>query len=172
MSIIIRIFDSIYNMLVILAKILLVVMVLVVSAAVFARFVLNSGIKWSDEVALLTMVWFTFIGLVIGVKRSLHMSIEVIALLLPQKVNKGLDKLINVICIFLGVIMLIYGVKLVGFTMTSTLPATGLPSAVLYAIVPISAIFIIFYSLLKLFGLYKQIDEEKQSLEEGGKGNA
>lgn len=172
MSIVNKIFDFIYSIMIILAKILLVVMVVVVSAAVFFRFVLNSGIKWSDEVALITMVWFTFIGLAIGVRRSLHISIEIIASVLPQRVNMFLDKFINIVCAFLGVVMVIYGIKLVEFTMESTLPATGLPSAILYVIVPISAVFVSYYSLVKLFGLEETINNDNQNMPEGGKSNA
>ncbi len=54
-----------------------------------------------------------------------------------------------------GVVLIVYGVKLIGVTSTSTLPATKWPASTLYLMIPVSGIFVCYYSLLDFFGLNK-----------------
>ena len=55
-----------------LAKVLLAAMVILTSTNVFMRYVMNSGIGWSEEISLVIVVWFTFISMALGVKQRLH----------------------------------------------------------------------------------------------------
>jgi TRAP-type C4-dicarboxylate transport system permease small subunit len=61
-------------------------MVGVVSAQVLFRYVLNLSLDWADEVARLTFVWATFLGVPHGVKRGAHVGIDLVAKLLPGPV--------------------------------------------------------------------------------------
>ena len=65
-----RIMNGIHLGSVYFAMTLLVGMAVVIIVNVFMRFVLNSGLRWGEEVAKLFMVWFTFIAMAIGVKQS------------------------------------------------------------------------------------------------------
>ena len=75
---IIALFNVIHIAMVYIAKLLMVAMVLIIFANVVLRYVFNSGIMWSEEVALLLAVWFIFIALSLGVKQDLHINISVI----------------------------------------------------------------------------------------------
>ena len=63
------------NILSSIAMIFLVTMIVIVSTTVFTRYVFNFTLRWSDEVALLMMIWFGFIGMALGVKENIHLSI-------------------------------------------------------------------------------------------------
>jgi TRAP-type transport system small permease protein len=54
------------------------VMVVVVSAQVFARYVLNSSIGWADEVARLTFVWCVFLGMAVAVRAKAHIGLDLL----------------------------------------------------------------------------------------------
>ncbi|HPC70702.1 MAG TPA: TRAP transporter small permease [Treponema sp.] len=145
-------FNIVHIALVYLAQILMILMVLIIFTNVVLRYVFNSGLMWSEEVALLLAVWFIFIAMSIGVKQDLHINISV----LPQKILKPfvltlLNKIKNIVVCLIAVVMLIDGWKLVQFTMTSIMPATKLPAGYLYAILPISAVIMIYESLMDFF---------------------
>lgn len=142
-----------------IAKIMLVFMTLLISVQVFCRYVLDFSIMWSEEVALLLMVWFGFISLAIGVSKKLHISIELFTNNLPEVVQKIVFKFCDVAILFFGVVMVIYGNKLMQTTMSSTLPATGLPSGITYAVIPIAGILVVYHSLMDLLG-FDQFDGE------------
>ncbi len=47
-------------------------MSLLVAINVFFRFVLNASIYWGDEVALVLMVWLTFLGAAVSTRENEH----------------------------------------------------------------------------------------------------
>ncbi len=148
------IFELIYKILCQYSKVVLVVIVVVVSAQVFSRKVLNQSIRWSEEVALLLMVWMAFISLAIGIEKKLHIAIGLFFDRFPRKVQYIIEKATNILIMVFGLVLFYYGIKLMQFTSSSTLPATKWPAATLYAMIPVSGIFIAYFSIIELFNLH------------------
>jgi len=130
---------------------LLVGMAIVIIINVFMRYVLNSGLRWGEEVAKLLMVWFTFIAMAVGVKQGLHISLHLLPKRLPAWLNTILSLLKDVITLIIAVVFMIYGIKLVQFTSTSIMPATEWPSSILYMILPLAALLIASEALMDIF---------------------
>jgi len=149
------VFRFIHLALVAFAKILLLAMVVLIFSNVFMRYVLNSGIPWSEEVSIVIVVWFTFISLALGVKHRLHISL----CLLPERISPRTDfvlaKLTDLVTLFLGFIMVRYGWILVQFTSRSILPATEMPASVMYFPLVLSGILVFYEGFMNLFGLDK-----------------
>lgn len=148
---IIRFFNLMHIAMVRVAQFLMIVMVCIIFTNVILRYVFNSGLMWSEEVALLLAVWFIFIAMALGVKQDLHINITVI----PDSFMKAwmlrlitIIKSVIVCCI--GLVMLLYGWKLTQLTMTSIMPATQWPAGMLYAILPFSALFMIYEAIADL----------------------
>ena len=57
---------------------LLVAMVVVVTWAVFTRYVLNSSLVWYDECASYLLVWLTFFGSVVADYRRKHINFDLL----------------------------------------------------------------------------------------------
>lgn len=148
-----KLFDMVYRILSEYSKAVLIVIVCVVSAQVFCRKFLGFSIRWSEEVALLLMVWMAFVSMAIGVEKHLHIAISMFFDKMPPKVQFVISKVTDALMILFGVVMIYFGVKLVQSTMSSTLPATKWPSGTLYVMIPVSGIFIAYYSFIDLFGL-------------------
>lgn len=149
------VFDCIYRVLLEFAKLVILVIVIIVSCQVFGRLVLHKSIMWSEEVALLLMVWTAFIAMAIGVEKELHIAITLFFAMLPKKVQFVISKINTLATIFFGYILLFYGIKLVKMTWASTLPATQWPAGTAYCMMPVAGIFIIYFALTDLFGLKK-----------------
>jgi TRAP-type C4-dicarboxylate transport system permease small subunit len=136
-----------------LAMVLLVCMAIIIIINIFMRYVLNTGLRWAEEVAKLIMVWFTFIAMAVGVKQGLHISLHVLPRALPAWIENSLVFLKNIIILALAVVFFIYGIKLVRFTSRSIMPATEWPGFILYLILPITSILIASESLMDIFGI-------------------
>lgn len=149
------VFDCIYRVLCEYSKAVLIVIVLVVSAQVFSRKLLGSSIRWSEEVALLLMVWMAFISMAIGVEKGLHISISMFFEKFPKPVQFGISKLTDMLMVTFGSAMIKYGMVLIQSTFKSTLPATKWPACTLYVMIPVSGVFIVYYSLIEMFGLQR-----------------
>ena len=61
------------------------VMVAVVILQVVFRYIVKGSLPWSEELSRYLMVWITFVGASIGVKRGAHVGIEALVLVLPPK---------------------------------------------------------------------------------------
>jgi len=151
---IITFFNLVHIGLVYVAKFMMIAMVLIIFANVVLRYVFDSGLMWSEEVALLLAVWFIFIAMSLGVKQNLHINISIIPEgKLPPRLSRILDVIKSLVILILALTMLVHGWKLVGFTMQSIMPATQWPAGLLYAILPISAVIMIYESIMDILGI-------------------
>jgi TRAP-type C4-dicarboxylate transport system permease small subunit len=152
-QVILKLVNGIHLLLMELAKLFIIAMILIIFANVVLRYAFNSGIIWSEEVALLLAVWFIFISMGLGIKQKLNIVINLInRKKIPLWLNKALDLLTELIVIFVGIIMIIYGSRSVGFTMTSIMPATQWPAGILYMVVPFAGLIITLEALLHIVG--------------------
>ncbi|GAB1481948.1 hypothetical protein MASR2M78_07630 [Treponema sp.] len=151
---IISFFNLVHIVMVYFAKVLMIAMVLIIFANVVLRYGFNSGLVWSEEVALLLAVWFYFIAMSLGVKQRLHIHISLFTSnRIPAWLDRALWQLRNVTVFLVGIVMLVDGQKLVGFTMRSVMPATNWPAGLLYAVLPVSAIIIMYETLTDIFNI-------------------
>ncbi len=164
-----RIMNGIHLGSIYFAMALLVGMAIVIIINVFMRFVLNSGLRWGEEVAKLFMVWFTFIAMAVGVKQGLHISLHLLPKKLPVKLDKILLFLKDFITFIIALVFLIYGIKLVQFTSRSIMPATEWPSSILYLILPISAVLIASEALMDIFGIEDYPEKIESIFNKGNK---
>jgi len=153
------------------SMIMIVAMLLLVFVNVVLRYVFNTGIYWSEEVALVLEVWFIFLSLGLGVKHRLHISINVLKREnAPAWLNRILDTLSDIIFLVVGTVMIVYGYKLVGFTMRSIMPATKLPAGLLYMVLPLAGFVVDVEALFHILGYYMFDEKIDQYLSgEGGK---
>jgi len=150
---IVALFNLLHIALLTLAKFMMVAMVLIIFANVVLRYGFNSGLMWSEEVALLLAVWFGFISLALGVKQNLHINLSLIAEhRMPDRLNRALDILRGALYLAIGLAMLVFGWKLTKMTMGSIMPATQWPAGLLYAVLPLSGIVLIYEAIADLAG--------------------
>lgn len=162
------VFDWIYRILLEYAKIVLLVIVAIVSAQVISRKFIGISIRWSEEVALVLMVWMAFIAMAIGVERHLHIAIEMFANRLPARAQWIIGKVNDIATFLFGLVLLVHGANLVCNTMNSKLPATQWPAGIEYLMMPVGGFFIMYFSVLSLFGLskYRHKDVEGDDIKE------
>ncbi|TBL81719.1 TRAP transporter small permease [Paenibacillus thalictri] len=135
------------------ALVALASMTIIVTIQVITRKLFNHVFFWSEEITLLLMVWFSFMGIAIGFREKLHMAMDSVTKFFPKIVNRVLDKVIN-ICIFLfGLYLVVNGWDFTVLMNESTLPATQMPNSVLYAVMPLTGVMICVYSFLQFIGI-------------------
>ena len=143
--------NALYHVFLVFASLVLLAIVLIVSAQVFAVQVLNKSIRWSAEVSQLLMVWMAFITCAVGVERNLHIGIEMFYAKFPKFLKVFCFYLNWLLTITVGVFFVIFGWRQTMSTTSSTLPATGWPKCVMYAIIPVSGVFVVYFALIKMF---------------------
>ena len=128
-------------------------MVIIVSVQVVTRKLFNFVFFWSEEVTLLLLAWFAFMGIAIGCRENLHLAMDVIEGFSSKKFINILDKFIEAATFIFGVYLIIYGWEFTVLMSESTLPATKLPNSALYVVMPLTGVMTCAYSLLQLMGI-------------------
>ncbi|MDR8390634.1 TRAP transporter small permease [Aliifodinibius sp. S!AR15-10] len=122
-------------------------MSLLVAINVFFRFVLNSSIYWGDEVALVLMVWLTFLGAAVSTRENEHYEFKYLVHKLSGrslKVYLFSRHIINIIAI----LILGYYSGLVAIQIHSwILPATEISRSFVYGACPLGCVFMLIYSV-------------------------
>jgi C4-dicarboxylate transporter DctQ subunit len=140
---------------------LVAVMTVVIVMQVIFRYVLKGSLPWSEELARYLMVWVTFVGASIGVKKGAHVGVEALVMALPKKaqtIAKYLGIIISVIfCIVvfsagLGILQK----QIIGHQVS---PAMRIPMWWAYAAVPVGA-FLMAVRFIQLLFKNKAVSAE------------
>ena len=158
-----KLFEGIQKGLELLSMGMLMAMVVIICYQVVMRFVFNDSPSWTEEVAILLMIWFGILSIPIGVKLNLHIGIEYLFNQFPPAGQYVISRLIYLLIVGFGLVMIVYGLELVEFMTMSTLPATKLPSAVEYAVIPVSGVLLIYNAMELLWVPYGTFREQQAS---------
>jgi TRAP-type C4-dicarboxylate transport system permease small subunit len=143
--------------------ILLVLMILIVVMAVITRKGFGFMFAWSEEITLLCLTWFTFMGIAVGFRERLHLSMELFEKL-PPKLLLISDRFIDLVTFFFGLYLVIFGWNFAMMMRGSILSATQMPNLVQYIVMPITGVMTCVYAGLQLAGRdlrrYNVIEEE------------
>ncbi|MGE0521502.1 MAG: TRAP transporter small permease [Variibacter sp.] len=71
------------------------VMVTVVVAQVFLRYVLNISLDWAEELSRLSFVWSVFFAIPLGIKRGAHVGVSLITDRLPIPMQSTLFRIMS-----------------------------------------------------------------------------
>jgi len=112
---------------------LLVVITSITCLQVFLRFVMNRPTSWSEEVALLCLIWFGMLAIAIGIRRHEHVAISFFRDLLPYPLALTLDFSAQLLTAAFMLVVAVYGQDLVALAGAQLLPASSLSKWWLYA---------------------------------------
>lgn len=121
-----RLLDSVYQLIEVICKLLLIAMVFVISYTVFGRFVLNRTPTWGEELSIFFMVWLAVLGSSLAVRNARHIRMTVVDYFLPGKVSVWLHRLSYLLVFGVGVVFLVAGVELYRLFTGSILGALGI----------------------------------------------
>lgn len=156
------IFGAIEKGLEVLSMLMLSAMVLIICYQVVMRYVFNRSPSWTEEISLILLIWFGILSIPIGVRLHLHIGIEYIFNKFPDRTQWVLSRIIYLLIASFGAVMITAGLELVKFTSMSTLPATKLPSAVKYAVIPLAGVTLIYNALELFFVSYRSFLQQTE----------
>lgn len=107
-------------------------MAILVFGNVVLRYLFNSGITWSEEMARFLFIWLVLIGAVAAFKDNSHLGVD----MLTKRLSKPLKMIVFIISNVIVLIVLFLVVegswKITLLNSGSTAPATGLPLTMIY----------------------------------------
>ena len=148
-------FDNLINSILrIIVMIMLGVMSIVVFAQVIFRIV-HLSIPWSEELSKYLLIWCTFLGSAMCIRKGSLVGLEFLKNALPQKQQKILQTVLNIIVCLLLVFLIVIGfwsVKRVYFQITPVLKQS---MGLMYAAIPVGSVFMLINQILTTIYLWK-----------------
>ena len=124
----------------------LCLMVIMVAAQVFSRYVVHKSLSYTEELVRYLFIWITFLGASAVVFRRRHLSIAGALRIIPSGMKKWISFISGTFAVILSAVLVIYGIKVVLLQMQTgqTTAAMGLPMWIIGLAIPICSIIIIF----------------------------
>ena len=129
----------------------LLIAVLITAVQVFSRFVFNFSFSWSQEILMISFVWFVLFGAALAVKHREHLKIDLIEKLPAQL--KLVFKIIEMTVIFAFIVVFVYyGILLIqdNFKSGQTVGFIPLKVAYVYMAIPVSGLCMLYYTVKDL----------------------
>ncbi|MHA7819856.1 MAG: TRAP transporter small permease [Erythrobacter sp.] len=125
----------------------LIAMTAVIGWQVFGRFVLGSSPSWTEQTALVLMIWYVFLAAAAGVWERFHIRIEILeGRLEPASVRRLRIAIHAVIAIF-GLVLLVYGAQLTWLVRDHVIPSLGISRAFAYLPIPFAGLLATIFSI-------------------------
>lgn len=120
--------------------VLAMLMALVTGLQVFFRYVLNHSLFWSEEVGRILLVWITFLGATIAYRRKAHVGIDVVVRRMAPDKHRTLERLLLAVSCLFFLVLIVFGVRFIGFVAHQKTAALGLPMGLPYTVIPLSGL--------------------------------
>ena len=128
--------------------VLFLAMTITVIIQVFFRFVIQSPLRWTEELARYLMICLVLMASAIAMRNRSHLQVDVLTSALPQKPKRILTAIVDLLTIVFLCIMTYFGFKVVQSTTAQTSPAMQIPMALIYAAFPTGGALMIMEQLL------------------------
>ncbi len=135
--------------------VLFTVMVFVVFVNVVARYIFNSSIIESEEIARYSFVWASLLGAVLALNENEHIGVDLVVRKLPASLRKFVLVFANLCILFFTGICTWYGYVLAESTFGWPSPATRIPYGIIGLIIPISFLAMFIIVIRKTIGLLR-----------------
>ncbi|MCI8763901.1 MAG: TRAP transporter small permease [Lachnospiraceae bacterium] len=135
-----------------IATILLSVMTLLVLYQVFTRYVLNSPAAFTEELVRYFLIWTGFVGAAYAFITREHMCLVLVRDSLKPESRRVLMTVIDVlILVFAIFVITIGGFKLAMSAQKVFSALLGIPRSLVYAMAPVSGLFIIVAQIINIY---------------------
>jgi TRAP-type C4-dicarboxylate transport system permease small subunit len=112
----VRIMDGLQLLCMAIAGGCLVVIALVIPWGVFTRYVLNAAASWPEPLAVLLMIWFSFMSAALCYRENLHIGVMIVPNLLQGRARTIVGRAIEACMAATALFMLAWGLRLVETT--------------------------------------------------------
>jgi TRAP-type C4-dicarboxylate transport system permease small subunit len=146
---VIRYLDKLVEILLVIA---LAATAIIVSVAVYYRYVLDDSLSWSEEITSKTLVWITFLGSYGCFRRGQHLTVDLIPAWIGRRGKMLLEAATSLIMIAFCLVMTWYSFRVTSTVGKAYINTLDIPRAYFLAALPVSFALMALALLYRLFG--------------------
>ena len=119
------------------------VMTGLVLAQVVLRYVLRAPLNWAEEASIFLMIWMSFVGAGVAMRRGSHIAMTLIVEHLPIRLSRSLAWVSQLTVLAFLFLVVWQGWLLAGSAEGVRSPALGIPMKWAYLTIPLGACFMV-----------------------------
>ena len=133
-----------------------ILMIGVVAAQVFFRYVLNHSLFWSEELARYILVWLTFLGASVAYRRGTHPRIDLFASRFGPHGARAIHVGAHLVAMAFFSVLVIYGAQFAYFVRLQISPALQIPKWIVMLVLPISGMVMILHAVAAIVSDFRE----------------
>lgn len=157
--------DAIDSVIEKIISVLLAVSFCSVLLQVIYRFIISRftdfSVPWTEELARYVMVWIVYLSVSIGINKGLHVSLDIIHMILPAKIIKWITIMGTVMMLGFTVIVTKEGLGMAIFNASQISPAMRLSMFWAYLAIPVGMLGASLRLLQQIIHLFKAPADQK-----------
>jgi len=118
---------------------------------VLFRYVFNSSLYFTEELARFMFVWAVFLASVVCLRRQTHAAIELFVSWMPPKIRKTALIISSVCCIIFFTIIFVKGIELTIATWSQDSPALEVPMGLIYLAIPVGGLLMLIFAIENIY---------------------
>jgi len=131
-------------------------LVTIVFVQVLFRYVVQTSLPWTEEMARYLFVWLVFIAASVCVKKEAHLGIDVVVVHFSPRVQRHLYTLSLMASLVFSIVVVYKGYDLLTRSGSQISPMLHIPMSLVYVIIPISYMVICLVLLWQIFRSVKR----------------
>lgn len=148
-----------------LVIVLISIMCITAFAQVVFRFLIESSLDWSEELARYAFLWCMFISAGMAVKYRRHIKVEFGISWMPEKIRGFVEVLADLVWMAFCFFLIKDGVELLGYVKTQVSPSMEVPYQYIYLSLPAGAALMLIRLLQQMYRRF-----HRAAPDDGGKG--
>mgnify|MGYP001584256579 CR=1 FL=1 len=152
-----KIADTLEKILKVASVCILVLLVIVISMQIFARYVLNHSLSWSEELARYLFIYLIFFGASIVYKQNRHISVNYFFDQLPARLRSIISISLDILLLIFLLVVFYQGLILSSIVYNVPTAALYIPWTYVYLAIVIGSVCMVIFTL---FFIYHRIRKE------------
>jgi len=137
---------------------------LICLAQIFARFIVNSSLPWSDEACRYLFVITVSLGAGVCVRDRNLIAVDLIPQKLKGKVRFYYALVLNILVMCMAYVLLVYGYRFALMNMKQLSSSMQIPMGIVYLVLSLSGLLIIISTLRNIVYDFKERDDKGKTI--------
>jgi TRAP-type C4-dicarboxylate transport system permease small subunit len=127
----------------------------ILCAQVVFRYFIGTSLDWIEEVSRILLIWLTYIGAAVALKRKGHIAVDTLLGLFPDSIRHVVDIATWILIVAFSAFLCAQGVTFALLSEHTTFPALQVPVSWQYLGLPVGCLLMVIYGSLHLAAAWR-----------------
>lgn len=154
---ILKLNNILYKIISIICCFVLTSIVIITVLQIISRYIFNSPIVWTEEMARYFYIWLCYLGAITVQRNKGHLSLDLFGHLIPKTVQVFFNLIINVLTVIALYFLVVAGYKYATTMGRALAITTNIPLKYVYFALPVCFSLITFFTLFHIYNNFKEL---------------